>query len=153
MFEDWIKAAKDKASEASNALKTEIGKFKNREFMEATVAGCALVAAADGSISSEEKKKMVGFIQTSDELKVFKLEDVIGFFNQVTSKFDFDADIGKVEAMKIVGRLRNNPGAARTMVRVCCIIGASDGNFDEGEKAVVRAICGELGLTASEFGL
>jgi tellurite resistance protein TerB len=96
---------------------------------------------------------MVSFIQTSDELKVFKLEDVIAFFNQVTSKFDFDADIGKVEALKIVGRIRNNQAAARTMVRVCCVIGASDGNFDESEKAVVRTICAELGLAASEFGL
>ena len=39
---------KEKAGEARAKLTTEIGKFKNREFMEACVAGCGLVAAADG---------------------------------------------------------------------------------------------------------
>ena len=147
---EWIK---DKASQARQGLMDEVSKFKNREFLEATVAGCALVAAADGNISSDEKKKMLGFIQTSDELKVFKVEDVIATFNQITSKFEFDADIGKIEAMKTVGRLKSNAAAARTMVRVCCVIGASDGAFDANEMAVVRAICGELGLAPSEFGL
>jgi tellurite resistance protein TerB len=147
---EWIK---DKASKAREGLTQEIGKFKNKDFMEATVAGCALVAAADGSVSSEEKKKMLGFIQASDELKVFDTSAVIAFFNQVMAKFEFDADIGKVEALKIIGRLKSNAPAARTMVRVCCIIGASDGNFDESEKAVARTICTELGLNPSEFGL
>ncbi len=57
---DWLKkntlAAREK-------LTTEVGKFKNKEFMEAIVAGCALVAAADGEISSAEKLKMSGFIK------------------------------------------------------------------------------------------
>ncbi|PPQ34826.1 tellurite resistance protein TerB [Rhodoblastus acidophilus] len=153
MLEDWIKTAKDKASEASKKFRDEVAKFKNREFLEATVAGCALVASADGSISSEEKKKMLGFIQASDELKVFKVEDVIAVFNQITAKFEFDADIGKIEALKVIGRLKSNAAAARTMVRVCCVIGASDGTFDDSEKAIVRSICDELGLNPSEFGL
>jgi len=150
---DWIKNLKDAASTARQTLLEEVGKFKNQSFLEATVAACALVAAADGSISSEEKKKMVAYLQASEELKVFKLEEVIAFFNQITAKFDFDADIGKIEAMKIIGRLKGNDGAARTMVRVCCVIGASDGDFDDKEKSVVRAICAELGLAAGDFGL
>ncbi|PPQ32716.1 Tellurite resistance TerB [Rhodoblastus sphagnicola] len=150
---DWIKTFKDAASTARQTLLDEVGKFKNKDFLEATVASCALVAAADGSISSEEKKKMVAYLQASDELKVFKLEEVIAFFNQITAKFDFDADIGKIEAMKVVGRLKGNDAAARTMVRVCCVIGASDGDFDDKEKSAVRAICAELGLNAGDFGL
>ena len=50
---------KQKAGEARNKLATEVGKFKNREFMEACVAGCGLVAAADGNIDSSEKQKMM----------------------------------------------------------------------------------------------
>jgi tellurite resistance protein TerB len=68
---------KEKASEARDKLVTEVGKFKNREFMEACVAGCGLVAAADGSIDSSEKQKMMKFIQQSNELKVFDTKDVL----------------------------------------------------------------------------
>lgn len=39
------------------------------------------------------------------------------------------------------------------MVRVCCAIGAADGNFDEGEKTVVRKICAELSLNPKDFDL
>lgn len=147
---NWLK---DKSNEARTRLTAEVSKFKNRTFMEATVAACAMVAAADGTISSEEKQKMAGFIQTSDELKVFEMPAVIAFFEKVTGNFDFDADIGKAEALKVIGRLRGNAEQARVMVRVACAIGASDGDFDDDEKAVVRDICKELGLNPADFDL
>jgi len=147
---NWMK---DKGNEVRARLTAEVSKFKNRAFMEATVASCALVAAADGTISSEEKQKMAGFIRNSDELKHFAMPDVIVYFEKVVGNFDFDAAIGKAEALKLIGRLRGNPEQARVMVRVACAIGASDGNFDQKERAVVREICVELGLNPSDFDL
>ncbi len=146
----WLK---DSASSVRQGLLNEVSKFKNREFMEAVVAGCAIVAAADGDISSAEKQKMIGFMQSSDELKVFKVEDVIQFFGQVSSKFEFDREIGRAEALKVVGRLKKNESAARIMVRVCCVIGGSDGTFDDAEKKAVRSICAELSLNPADFDL
>ncbi len=147
---DWLKT---NATAARTRLTEEIGKFKNREFMEAVVAGCALVAAADGDISASEKQKMVGFIQNSDELKVFDLALVIETFNKICAKFEFDASIGRAEALKLVGRLRSKTDAARLLVRVCCAVGNADGQFDSSEQAACRTICTELGLSPSEFDL
>ncbi|WP_071673182.1 tellurite resistance TerB family protein [Nioella nitratireducens] len=147
---NWLK---DKGNEARTRLTAEVSKFKNRTFMEATVAACAMVAAADGTISAEEKQKMAGFIRNSDELKHFSMTDVIAFFEKVVGNFDFDADIGKAEALKVIGRLRGNEEQARVMVRVACAIGASDGDFDPNERSVVRDICKELGLNPSDFDL
>ena len=147
---DWLKkntlAAREK-------LTTEVGKFKNKEFMEAIVAGCALVAAADDEISSAEKLKMSGFIKNSDELKVFDMDKVIEAFNRVCSKFEFDEQIGRAEALAIVGKIKDKPEQARLLIRVCMAIGASDGDFDDQEKAVCRLLCAELGLTPSDFDL
>lgn len=147
---NWLK---EKGSEARARLTAEVSKFKNRTFMESTVAACALVAAADGTISSEEKQKMAGFIRNSDELKHFDMKDIIAFFEKIVGNFDFDAEIGRAEALKVIGRLRGNEEQARVMVRVACAIGASDGNFDPDEKAVVRSICKELGLNPADFDL
>lgn len=144
---------KQKAGEARAKLATEVGKFRNREFMEACVAGCALVAAADGSIDSSEKQKMMKFIQQSDELKVFETKDVITFFNKITENFEFDNEIGKAEALKVISKLRSKPDAARLMVRVCCAIGSADGSFDDKEKQIVREMCRDLGIPADDFGL
>jgi tellurite resistance protein TerB len=145
---NWLK---DKGNEARTRLTAEVSKFKNKTFMEATVAACAMVAAADGTVSSEEKQKMAGFIRNSDELKHFSMTDVIAFFEKVIANFDFDAAIGRAEALKVIGRLRGNEEQARVMVRVACVIGASDGTFDAQERAVVRTICTELGLNPSDF--
>jgi len=147
---NWLK---DKGNEARTRLTAEVSKFKNKTFMEATVAACAMVAAADGTVSSDEKQKMAGFIRNSDELKHFSMTEVIAFFEKIVANFDFDVEIGRAEALKVIGRLRGNEEQARIMVRVACAIGASDGNFDDGERGVVRTVCKELGLNPSDFDL
>lgn len=148
-----VDALKQKGKEAHGKLMREVTKFCNREFMEACVAGCALVASADGSISSEEKTKMMRFINQSEELKVFDSSEVISFFNKVADSISFDFEFGKAEALKRIGCLRNKPDAARLMVRVCCAIGSADGRFDDNEKDMVRVICRDLGLPTADFGL
>lgn len=147
---DWLKtnviAARDK-------LATEVSKFRNQEFMEAVVSGCALVAAADGNVSADEKRKMAGFIQNSAELKVFDMSKVIASFNAVIEKFEFDNEIGRAEALRTIAKLAKKPDAARLLVRVCCAIGGADGEFDEVEREACRAICRELGLIPADFDL
>lgn len=147
---DWLKGLAD---DTRKAVEAQVSRFKNREFMEATVAGCALVAAADGTIKPEEKQKMIGFIKLSKELRVFSTAEVISAFKDTVDTFDFDFEIGRMDALKIISRLKKNPDAARVMVRVCCIIGAADGNFDDDEKKVVRDICKTLDLPPTEFDL
>lgn len=147
---DWLK----KNSETARAaLTAEIGKYKNRKFMEAVVSGCALVAAADGNVTSDEKQKMIGYMQTSDELKVFKMLDVMNAFNDAVSKLEFDAEIGKAEALKTISKVRDDEGAAKLLVRVCCAIGSADGEFDQQERSMVALIATDLGLDPSEFDL
>lgn len=147
---NWLKT---NATAARDKMKTEVAKYKNSDFMDAVVAGCAMVAAADGDISADEKQKMAAFISRSEELSVFDMTKVIEAFNKIVEGFEFDAAIGKIEAMKKIGKLRGKEDAARTMVRVCCVIGAADGDFDADERKVVSEICTELGLSPSEFDL
>lgn len=147
---NWLK---QNAANARAKLAAEASKFKNRSFMEAVVAGCALVAAADGSISSDEKQKMAGFIQRADELKHFDMSTVIEVFNKTAGDFEFDQSIGKASALQTIGKIKGNDEQARLLVRVVCAIGAADGDFDPDEQAVAKEICVELGLNASEFDL
>jgi tellurite resistance protein TerB len=149
----FFDSIKQMSKDVSNKLSNEVTKFKNKDFLNAVIAGCALVATSDGSISPEEKRKMLAFISNSDELKVFDSGDVIESFNKISSKFDFDYEIGKAEALKIIAKLKNNSDAARLMIRVCCVIGAADGNFDNNEKKVIVTICRELGINEAEFDL
>ncbi|WP_437880001.1 tellurite resistance TerB family protein [Pseudomonas sp. LRF_L74] len=147
---DWLKT---NAAKARETLTTEVAKFKNRTFMEAVANACALISAADGEISAAEKHKMAGFINNSPELKVFNISDVIKVFNDACGKFEFDFQIGQAEALKNIGKIKGKDGEARLLVRVACAIGASDGDFDEKERAACRLICLELGLSPADFEL
>lgn len=150
MSNNWLKA---KFKEGKAALSAEVGKIKNKKFMEAVIAGCALVAAASGGVSGEEKKKMLAFIRQSEELKCFHTEDVITFFNKRIEAIEFDADYGRAESMRYIDKLRGNSELSRLLVRVCISIANSDGNFDQDEIKAVIDICNDLQLNPSDFGL
>ncbi|OUD14183.1 tellurite resistance TerB family protein [Thioflexithrix psekupsensis] len=143
---DWFNQQKTSISEG-------IARFKNKDFMEAVVAGCAFVACSDGQVKPEEKRKMAGYIERSEELRVFDMKDVIKSFNNYVEGFDFDYLIGKAEVMKSIGRLKGKDEMGRLLIRVCCAIGMADGDFDDHEKQAVREICQELNLSPQEFGL
>ncbi len=64
---EWLK---QRYSEVSANLKTEVTKLKNKSFLEAVVAGCVIVAHADGVVRPEEKQKMMGFLRNSEVLSV-----------------------------------------------------------------------------------
>jgi tellurite resistance protein TerB len=147
---DWLK---DRFQEVSTSLKNEVTKVRNKTFLEAVVAGCTMVACADGIIKPEEKQKMVGFLQNSEVLSVFSIDQVIATFEKFAKQYEFDTAIGEANALQTIGKLKSKDNEARLMVRVCCAIGAADGDFDEQEKSAVRKICNELGLNAKDFDL
>lgn len=147
---EWLKT---NAAKARETLTSEVAKYRNRTFMEAIANGCALMSAADGEIKPDEKMKMTGFINTSTELRVFNLNEVITVFNDACAKLEFDFQIGQAEALKAISKIKGKDGEARLLVRVVCAVGASDGDFDGQEKTVGRLICLELGLNPADFEL
>lgn len=147
---DWIKAQTDAAK---TALQGEISRFNNRKFMQAAVAGAVAIAAADGSIDADEKRKLYSVFQNLDALKAFRWDTVQPLFDELSGKYGFDPEIGQSEALKYVGALRSDASAARQLVRICVMVGGADGSFDDKEKAVARRICRELGLEPAEFDL
>ncbi len=148
-FDSFLNQLKTKANE----LKTDVLKFKNKDFLNAAMAGSALVAMADGSVSSEEKQKMIKFIEGHDALSVFTTSDVIKSFQDHIGQLEFDKDIGEAKAYQAVGKMKHNHDAARLLIRMIIAIAASDGHIDESEKKVAAKIAKELGLNPADFEL
>ncbi|CNE52939.1 tellurite resistance TerB family protein [Yersinia nurmii] len=134
-------------------LTKQVSRFKNKKFMQGTVAVCARISVASGGVSAEEKQKMIGFLRASDELSVFDTSEVIEFFNKLVSSFDFDLEIGKGETMKHILALKDQPEAAQLAIRVGIAVAKSDGDFDQDEQQAVREIAVALGFEPAEFGL
>ncbi|MFZ2727151.1 MAG: tellurite resistance TerB family protein [Methylococcaceae bacterium] len=148
-FSNFLNQVKSKASE----LKTDVLKYKNKDFLNAAMAGSALIAMADGSISAEEKQKMIKFIENNDALSVFTTSDVIKSFQESVSQIEFDKDIGEAKAYAALAKMKSNEEAARLLLRMIIAIASSDGNFDADEKQIAVRIARELGLNPNEFEL
>ena len=148
-FSNLLNNVKNKMSE----LKTDVLKFKNKEFLHAAMAGAALISLADGTISSAEKQKMIKFIENHEALKVFTTKDVIDAFGEFVSQIEFDKDIGDAKAYAALGKLKSNHEAARLVMRMIISIAGADGNFDADEKAIALKIAKELNLNAADFDL
>jgi len=148
-FTDWLKR---NVNDAKATLNAEITKFKSKDLLESIVAASAMVAYADGHVSPSEKQKLMGYLAASEQLKHFDQNDVIRLFQRYVEKYEFDPTIATGEVMAVVGKFKGKP-QAQLVVRVCCAIGASDGDFDDSEKAQVRRMCAELALDPATFSL
>jgi tellurite resistance protein TerB len=148
-FSNFLDSLKTKAGE----LKTGALKFKNKDFLNAAMAGSALISMADGGISSDEKQKMVKFIESHDALSIFPTNDVIKSFQDFVGQIEFDKDIGEAKAYQALGKMKSNAEAARLLVRMIIAIASADGNFDAAEKMVAIKIAKELAINPSEFEL
>jgi len=148
-FSNFLSGLKTKAGE----LKTEAMKYKNKDFLNAAMAGSALISMADGSVSPEEKQKMIKFIESNDALSVFTTSDVIKAFQEYVNQLEFDKDIGEAKAYQALGKMKSNVDASRLLVRMIIAVASSDGNFDANEKTVASKIAKELGINPSEFEL
>ncbi|MDI4644716.1 tellurite resistance TerB family protein [Cohnella hashimotonis] len=145
-FQSWL-------SSTQSNLKDQVKRFKNKDLMDAIVAGCAIVAVADGTVSAEEKQKMAGYLGRSEDLKVFNMSEVIARFNHFAGNMDFDIMIGKQEALRTIAKFKGKSEIGRVIIGVCCAVASADNDFDELEKSAVRGICQVLELSPGEFGL
>ncbi|MGL4734797.1 MAG: tellurite resistance TerB family protein [Enterovibrio sp.] len=146
-----FKQAQNALAAGREELANQVGRFKNKKFMEATVSICAYIAMASDGADADEKKKMMAFIKNSEELKVFDSLEIIEFFNKRAEVFEFDQDVGKGEAMKFIVQLKDDESAAQLAVRVGVAVGKSDGDFDAAERNAVKEICIALGLEPSLY--
>jgi tellurite resistance protein TerB len=95
-FWDQLKA---KTREMNTQLTTKAGQFKNKEFANGSMAMCALIAAADGSIDAAEQAKTMSLIRSNSVLSVFPPDELQQKFDWYCSKLGGDFEFGKVEAI------------------------------------------------------
>src|SRR5688500_17795804 len=103
---DWLKG---KLSEVNKGLKDQVTRVKNTTFLEGVVAGCTVVAYADGVGKPEEKQKMMGFLQNNDALSVFDTGKVIQLFEQYSGRFEFDRSIGEMDCLATIAKVKAKP--------------------------------------------
>ena len=97
-----------KGSQAfQDRLVAQIQKYKSRDFADATMAVCALVAAADGKIDQYERAKTSDFILTNSMLSVFNEKKLKASFEEFCDIVNTDELFGKIEMYQKIKKLEH----------------------------------------------
>lgn len=144
---------KDSASTMQTQLLAKKNDLKSGAFRDASMAMCALVAAADGHIDPSERQRVAQLIATNEVLQNFPADDLRRRFEDNLNKLTTDFDFGKVSVLQEIAKAKKKPAEARAVIQIGIVIGGADGDFDKDEQAVVREACFTLDLPPHEFDL
>ncbi|WP_316754391.1 tellurite resistance TerB family protein [Streptomyces herbicida] len=144
---------KESASQMQTQLVAKKNDLKSGAFRDASMAMCALVAAADGTVDPSERQRVAQLIATNEVLQNFPADDLRRRFEDNLNKLTADFAFGKVSVLQEVGKAKKKPAEARAVIQIGIVIGGADGNFDKDEQAIVREACFTLELPPHEFDL
>uniref|UniRef100_A0AAU2A4A5 TerB family tellurite resistance protein n=1 Tax=Streptomyces sp. NBC_00093 TaxID=2975649 RepID=A0AAU2A4A5_9ACTN len=144
---------KESASTMQTQLEAKKNDLKSGAFRDASMAMCALVAAADGTIDPAERQRVAQLIATNDVLQNFPADDLRRRFDENIGKLTADFAFGKVTVLQEIAKAKKKPAEARAVIQIGIVIGGADGDFDKTEQAVVREACFALDLAPHEFDL
>ncbi|BET48832.1 MULTISPECIES: tellurite resistance TerB family protein [Streptomyces] len=144
---------KESASQMQTQLVAKKNDLKSGAFRDASMAMCALVAAADGSVDPSERQRVAQLISTNEVLQNFPADDLRRRFESNLDKLTADFAFGKVGILQEIAKAKKKPAEARAVVQIGIVIGGADGDFDKDERAVVREACYALDLPPHEFDL
>ncbi|MCC8477355.1 tellurite resistance TerB family protein [Streptomyces parvus] len=132
------------------SLKTEL---KSGAYRDASMAMCALVAAADGSVDPAERHHVENLILQNDVLQNFPPEQLRQRFNKHVDQLMFNFQQGKADAMQEIAKAAKKPVEAKAVVQTGFVIAGADGYIAPAEAQVLREACTALGVSPQEFGL
>lgn len=144
---------KDSTQTMQSQLVAKKNDLKSGAFRDASMAMCALVSAADGSVDPAERQRVAGLISTNEVLQNFSADDLRNRFEAYVDKLTADFDFGKVSLMQDIAKVKKKPAEARAVIQIGIVIGGADGDFDEDERKAVRDVCFALDIPPTEFDL
>lgn len=144
---------KESAQSMQSQLESKKNDLKSGAFRDASMAMCALVAAADGTVDATERRRVAQLIAANDVLQNFPADDLQARFDAYLDKLAADFDFGRVSVVQEIAKVKKKPTEARAVIQIGIVIGGADGDFDKTEQAVVREACLTLDLPPADFDL
>lgn len=132
------------------SVKTEL---KSGAYRDATMAMCALVAAADGHIEPAERQRVEELITTNDVLQNFPADQLRQRFNKNVDRLTANFQLGKTEALQEIAKAAKKPTEARAVIQTGIVIAGADGYIEPSEQQAIREACAALNIAPTEFGI
>lgn len=144
-------------SQLVGLFKTQLGtlkaELKSGAYRDASMAMCALVAAADGQVDASEMQQTESLILSNEVLQNFPPEQLRQRFHKHVDLLTRNFPQGKAEALQEIAKAAKKPTEARAVIQTGIVIAGADGHFSQAEQSILREACATLGLQPAEFQL
>ncbi len=124
----------------------------HRPFLEAAMAGAALVAGADGPVSFARRHALDRMLETVDALKSGDVHVSINIFNDFVDDLRDRPGQGIERALKALGAVAGDREFAEQVLRIGVAIARADGDPSAAVLERVRRLSAALGIASPDFG-
>jgi tellurite resistance protein len=132
----------------------QLRRHRNRPFLRAAMAACALVSMAGGVVSLRQRVQMDQIMETLDGLKVFDPHEGVDLFNDFVESIAADPVSGHAQALAVVDEeVAEEPEKAQLLIRICAAVVEQEGTAAEQEWKEIRTLCDRFALEPEECGL
>lgn len=127
---------------------------RNRPFLRAAMAGCALVSMASGSVTLRERVRVDQVLETLDSLQVYDPHEGVELFNEFVDALHRSEHDGRKRALEAIdAEVAQEPEKAEILIRIClAVIELEDGILTRGRDQVA-ALFERLGVSEENVGL
>jgi tellurite resistance protein len=128
-------------------------KEQNRPFLEAAMAACAMVSAAEGDVSFADRIRVDQIMETLTRLKVFDPQEGVDLFNRYTDAILASPQEGREAALKTIKSVTSDLETAELLIDLCLAVSLSDGVTSLVEHIEIVSLCGLIGVDPEKLGL
>jgi tellurite resistance protein TerB len=129
------------------SFRSQLDRYRNRPFLRAAMAACALVATASGSVSFRQRTRVDLVMETLDALKVFDPHEGVDLFNDFVAALSAESNQERRLAREVVSaEAAHDPERARQLLRICLAVSECDGAIPPPERHEIEAICRWIGI-------
>ncbi len=136
-----------------NDYEAQMERHRNRPFLKASMAACALAAVADGSPTFSERIRVDQILETLEALKVFDPHDGVELFNKYSKGILEAPRDGRAKALAAVQAVTKDSDTAGLIVRICLAVAESKGEKTLVDQIEIVMLCTLLGVEPIEAGL
>lgn len=140
-----------------DGVKGKVGRMRegsrHRDFVDTTMAACALVALADDDHRLSELVARDRILHHLDLERTVDVNRAVAAYEKYSRLVETGGATGRKTLLEIVAGVKGDRERSEKLVRVCIAIGRADQQFSPRERSVVEDICHALGLHPADLGV
>lgn len=132
----------------------QITRYRNRPFLRAAMAGCALVSMADRVVSLQQRTRVDEILETLDALRLFDPHEAVDLFNEFVEAIRTHQESGHALALTVLDQeVADEPEKARLLMRICAAVSEKEGVIHPPEWRELQGLCLRYGIEPHHCGI